>query len=184
MLSVALARFQKHHAVFALTRAITLTAVLAIVFVDSSSADQTAPPKPAANPDATTAGKAATPALVLNNEDVASALGQPVYSAAGESMGRVTDILVDRKAAIRAAIIDFGGFLGVGTRKVAVDWQALHFPPQGNLDRLILSLTRKEVSVAPEYKPGEPIVVLGAAVSSAQGQNSKAASSSLAHSPQ
>ena len=30
----------------------------------------------------------------------------------------------------RAAIIDFGGFLGVGSRKIAVAWQALHFVPQ------------------------------------------------------
>ena len=175
------AKFRRCNAALAFT--VALAALLATVSITTSSADQTAPPKP--NPDATTtSGKAATPALVLNNEDVTSVLSQPVYSATGESMGRVTDILVDRKAEIRAAIIDFGGFLGVGTRKVAVDWHALHFPPQGNLDRLILSLTRKEVSVAPEYKPGEPIVVLGATMSSAPDQNSKSAASPSVHPPQ
>ena len=44
-------------------------------------------------------------------------------------MGRIVDVLVDRSGQVRAAIIDFGGFLGVGSRKIAVDWNALHFPP-------------------------------------------------------
>ena len=48
-------------------------------------------------------------------------------------MGRIVDVLVDRRGQVRAAIIDFGGFLGVGSRKIAVDWSALHFPPPGNL---------------------------------------------------
>ena len=43
-------------------------------------------------------------------------------------MGRIVDVLVDRSGEVRAAIIDFGGFLGVGSRKIAVDWDALHFP--------------------------------------------------------
>ena len=30
-------------------------------------------------------------------------------------------------ASVRAAVIDFGGFLGVGSRKIAVDWNALSF---------------------------------------------------------
>lgn len=107
------------------------------------------------------AGKNETPAVVLNDEDLSSILSQPVFSAAGETMGHIVDVLVDRKADIRAVIIDFGGFLGVGTRKVAVDWHALHFPAKGKLDRMILSLSRNEVQLAPEYKPGEPIVVLG-----------------------
>ena len=38
--------------------------------------------------------------------------------------------LVDGQGMARAAIIDFGGFLGVGSRKIAVAWQALHFVPQ------------------------------------------------------
>ena len=47
-------------------------------------------------------------------------------------MGRVVDIVVDSAGQVRAAVIDFGGFLGVGSRKIAVDWNALHFPPAGD----------------------------------------------------
>jgi len=57
-------------------------------------------------------------------------------------------------------VIDFGGFLGVGSRKVVVDWAALHFPPAGQQDP-ITDLARDQVNAAPEYKPGQPVVVLG-----------------------
>ena len=111
--------------------------------------------KPAAAPPP--APKDATPAEVLDDKDVETVLGREIYSIAGEDMGRIVDVLVDHKGDVRAAIIDFGGFLGVGSRKIAVDWRAIQFNP----DRAILSLTRDQVRVAPEYKDGEPIVVLG-----------------------
>ena len=37
-----------------------------------------------------------------------------VLSSAGENMGRVIDVVVDRSGQVRAAVIDFGGFLGRG----------------------------------------------------------------------
>jgi len=103
-----------------------------------------------------------TPATVLDDQQVAAILGKSVRSSDNEDMGRVVDILVTRAGRVRAAVIDFGGFLGVGSRKVAVDWSALHFASTGRPDRITLELTRDQVRVAPEYKQGEPVVVLGA----------------------
>jgi hypothetical protein len=77
-------------------------------------------------------------------------------------MGRIVDVLVDRAGQVRAAIIDFGGFLGVGSRRIAVDWNALHFPQPGNPgERIALDLTRDQVKAAPEYREGKPVVILG-----------------------
>ena len=65
---------------------------------------------------------------------------------------------------VRAAVIDFGGFLGVGSRKIVVDWNALHFGRVANKsDSITLELTKEQVTAAPEYKEDTPIVVLGAA---------------------
>jgi hypothetical protein len=105
-------------------------------------------------------------ATVIDNEDVQSILGRKVVSSAGEDMGRVIDVVVDRTGQVRAAVIDFGGFLGVGNRRIAVDWNALHFAPAGSKDdRITLDLTRDQVKAAPEYKAGQPLVVLGTAES-------------------
>jgi len=87
-------------------------------------------------------------------------LGKEVRSGSGENIGRIVDVLVDKGRQVRAAVIDFGGFLGVGSRKVVVDWAALHFPPAGQQDP-ITDLARDQVNAAPEYKPGQPVVVLG-----------------------
>src|SRR5579862_8873349 len=100
---------------------------------------------------------------ILNNHEVEGILGREVVSTAGENMGHIVDVIVDRSGQVRAAIIDFGGFLGVGSRKIAIDWNALHFPPPGKPGaRIALELTRDQVKAAPEYHDGKPVVVLGA----------------------
>lgn len=100
---------------------------------------QAPPEKP--TPEAPRA-PAEIPAVVLDGAMGAALLGKPVKSAKSEDLGRVVDVIVDRNGMMRAAVIDFGGFLGVGTRKIAVDWRALHFPDKGGLDRLIADLPR------------------------------------------
>jgi hypothetical protein len=142
----------------------------------SQAGDQTAPSTPASPPAATqapppaatpapeapAAAAAGTPATVLDDQQVVSVLGRSVRGREGEDMGRIVDVIVNRSGQVRAAIIDFGGFLGVGSRKVAVEWSALRFEPTGKPDRITLDLTRNSVRLAPEYKEGSPVVVLGA----------------------
>jgi PRC-barrel domain len=142
---------------------VALTVAVTVAFAEND-ADKAEPP--AANSTAPPAANPTTPPAemtVLAKHEVAGILGREVRSAADEDMGRVVDVLVDRTGQVRAAIIDFGGFLGVGSRKIAVDWNALHFPePSKPGERIALELTRDQVKAAPEYKDGQPVVVLGA----------------------
>jgi hypothetical protein len=119
----------------------------------STTAPTVAPTVPQTTPEIT----------ILNNREVEGILGREVRSPTNENMGRIVDVLVDRSGQVRAAIIDFGGFLGVGSRKIAVDWNALHFPSPGQPGAFIkLELSRDQVAAAPEYQEGKPVVVLGA----------------------
>ena len=118
------------------------------------------PPSAAPAPPSPSPG---TPAMVLDDQEVSTILGKSVRGSTGEDMGRIVDIIVSRDGQVHAAIIDFGGFLGIGTRKIAVDWRALNFAPAGKPPGSItLDLTRNQVRLAPEYKRGEPVVVVGA----------------------
>jgi hypothetical protein len=144
---------------------LALTVAATAAFAENA-ADKAEPPAanstppPAANPPAPPAAPEMT---ILAKHEVEGILGREVRSAADEDMGRIVDVLVDRAGQVRAAIIDFGGFLGVGSRKIAVDWNALHFPEPGKAgERIALELTRDQVKNAPEYKDGKPVVVLGA----------------------
>jgi sporulation protein YlmC with PRC-barrel domain len=117
------------------------------------------PPSAAPTPPPAPSG---TPAMVLDDQEVSTILGKSVRSSTGEDMGRIVDIIVSHDGQVHAAIIDFGGFLGIGSRKVAVDWHALNFAPAGKPGSITLELTRNQVRLAPEYKRGEPVVVVGA----------------------
>ena len=125
---------------------------------------EVAPPAPA---EAQTAAPEANAAAPKNVEPVPpaqafSVLGKKVHGPDGkEVFGSISDILVDDQGRPRAAIIDFGGFLGVGTRKVAVDWRVLHFPQKGAMDALIADLSKDQVRAAPAFKPGEAVVIMG-----------------------
>src|SRR5579863_9701265 len=132
---------------------VAITVALSAALAESDT-DKTEPPP--ASP--------ATPALTfLNKHEVEGILGREVLSATNENMGRVVDVLVDRTGQVRAAIIDFGGFLGVGSRKIAVDWSALHFPAPAKPEAPIkLELNRDQVNAAPAYEEGKPVVVLSA----------------------
>jgi hypothetical protein len=103
-----------------------------------------------------------TTEAVFSHRDLQAVLGAAVQSSTGENMGHIVQVLVDQTSTVRAAVIDFGGFLGVGSRKVVVDWGALHFAPEDQ-QHITLNLTRDQVKAAPEYRPGKAVVVLGAA---------------------
>ena len=96
----------------------------------------------------------------LPASDAASVLGKKVKGTNGEDLGLIVDVLVDLHGQSRAAVIDFGGFLGVGSRKIAIDWKALDFTSLGRAGTVELGLDRAQIAAAPEYKPGPP----GAAV--------------------
>jgi hypothetical protein len=86
-------------------------------------------------------------------EEAVGILGKKVYGPAGEDMGMVVEALVDSDGRPRAAVVDFGGFLGVGSRKIAIDWELLQFRPADREQPVRLGLGRAEVQAAPEYKP-------------------------------
>jgi hypothetical protein len=137
--------------------AAALLALTAIVSVASSENGPT-PPAPAK-----TDQQAPSAVTILPNHEVEGILGREVRSSADENMGRIVDVLVVRGGQVRAAIIDFGGFLGVGSRKIAVDWSALHFPAPAKPEAPIkLELNRDQVNAAPAYEEGKPVVVLSA----------------------
>ena len=98
----------------------------------------------------------------LPKQDTITVLGKKVRGPAGEDMGRVVDLLMDRDAQIQAVVIDFGGFLGVGSRKIAIDWRLVQFRPDEREAPLALSLGKAEVQAAPEYKDtAQPPVMVG-----------------------
>ncbi len=134
-----------------------LASIVAAVPTTIAAADDRSP-QPSTNATAPV-----VPAVtVVDRKRARGVLGRAVRDAAGDDMGRVIDVVVDPSGHVLAAIIDFGGFLGVGSRKIAVDWEALRFGQAVKHGADIkLELTRDQLKAAPEYKPDKPLVVIG-----------------------
>ncbi len=50
-----------------------------------------------------------------------------VHNRSGESLGKIKDLVVDaRTGKISYAVLDFGGFLGIGDKWFAVPWHAFN----------------------------------------------------------
>jgi hypothetical protein len=98
----------------------------------------------------------ATQELIYSGE-ATSILGRSVHGPEDEQVGRIVDVLVDDQGQPRAAVIDFGGFMGVGKRRIAVAWRA----EQHNIR---IDLTIDQIKQTPDYKPpvkpvGPPMTV-------------------------
>jgi hypothetical protein len=151
--------------------ALLAIALAALAAAASWAADDAGSPQAGRKPLLPNMASPATPkepapppsVTIIGAADAHGVLGRDVRSPADEDMGHIVDVIVDRAGSVRAAVIDFGGFLGVGSRKIVVDWNALRFGRVANKsDSITLELTKDQVKAAPEYKEDTPIVVLGA----------------------
>jgi hypothetical protein len=115
--------------------------------------------KPSDTPRADTYTLPEVPPGAISGTKLQSLLGRELKTK-DENPGRIIDILSDSEGRVRAAVVELGGFLGIGTRRIAVDWSMLRFdsadPKQ---PRLVLDIVRDQLRSVPEYKPGEPVVV-------------------------
>jgi hypothetical protein len=116
-------------------------------------------PAPAAAPVSATPGEAS---VKIVEDASASILGKKVRGQDGEDLGRVVDVLADRQGRVRIAIIEFGGFLGVGNRRIAVDWSLLKFQPSDADAPVMLDVSKSKLEGTPEYKGVERPLALTA----------------------
>jgi sporulation protein YlmC with PRC-barrel domain len=118
---------------------------LAVLLVPAIAAAAPAEPPPPQPPPA-------TQELIYRGE-ATSILGRSVHDPEGHQVGRIVDVLVDDQGQPRAAVIDFGGFMGVGNRRIAVAWRALHFLPDAEQHQIRIDMTVDQIKATPDYKP-------------------------------
>jgi hypothetical protein len=100
------------------------------------------------------------PAEIAAPPEVAGLLGYKVLSATGDKLGRIVDVLVDTQGVVRGVVIDIGGFMGLGARKVAIAWRALAFSSGKEGPVVAVEVSSDRIRLAPEVLAGKPIVML------------------------
>ena len=84
--------------------------------------------------------------------------GTDVLGADGTKVGSVDDILFDRNGQIKAIVVGVGGFLGIGSKDVALEFNNFQVIPgkDGNADQLKLAMRKEELKAATEFQRYQP----------------------------
>ncbi len=79
-------------------------------------------------------------------------IGANVRNEAREVVGDIQDVYVDNNGAIKVVVVSVGGFLGMGTKNVAVKWSDIKFTRDGNSALLLTNWTKDALKAMPDYK--------------------------------
>ncbi|MCW8088487.1 PRC-barrel domain-containing protein [Sabulicella glaciei] len=77
-------------------------------------------------------------------------VGKNVYGTNGREAGEVRNLLIDRSGRVRAVVVEWGGFLGLGERQALVPVERIRLGANQN-DRAQLNMTREELEALPRY---------------------------------
>jgi sporulation protein YlmC with PRC-barrel domain len=108
-----------------------------------------ATPAPAQSGASRPAPAAATQATGMDLQSVQSLIGTNVYGANGREAGEVENLLIDSAGRVRAAVVEWGGFLGIGERQAMVPIERIQLGGQNG--RATLDMTREELEALPRY---------------------------------
>jgi sporulation protein YlmC with PRC-barrel domain len=87
------------------------------------------------------------------NGMVASALiGTDLKSSDGESAGRISDLIIDQNGKVEAVLVNTGGLLAMGEKRVAIDWKAIKRSASPDDQDLRVDMTRDDLQSAPGYE--------------------------------
>jgi hypothetical protein len=138
-----------------------LASALLLAGLATASAQNAGPNAAGDNPAAPVPGQPATmadnlrPTFVAQNPDdrVASKLiGASVVNGANETIGQIADIVLDEKNTVKSWVIGVGGFLGLGSKYVAVDPSVLKLNRTDDKTlQARIDTTKDQLRAAPEY---------------------------------
>jgi sporulation protein YlmC with PRC-barrel domain len=85
-------------------------------------------------------------------------IGSAVEDARGQEIGRVSNLVVDEQGRIAGLVIEVGGFLGIGAREVALEWNAIQLTTDADGEPLArVDIDRQTLEQAPEFRPLEGV---------------------------
>jgi hypothetical protein len=108
---------------------------------------------------------AVVPAEQIAPGELTGLLGHVLLGDQGAELGRIVDLLVDTKGRARAVVIDVGGFMGVGNRKVAVAWSALRVTTGDKGPVISTDIPPDRIKSWADYIVGRPVAILGTTAS-------------------
>jgi hypothetical protein len=76
--------------------------------------------------------------------------GTAVYNNAGEKLGSIDSLMIDKRTGqVRHAVLEFGGFLGLGTDRFPLPWAMLNYDT--DRDGYVVPIDKDRLDDAPRY---------------------------------
>src|SRR5580700_813522 len=80
--------------------------------------------------------------------------GTTVYNGSGDKLGSIDDLMIDKRTGhIRYAVLEFGGFMGMGTERYPIPWNVLRYDT--DKDGYVIPLDKGTLERAPRYRVEE-----------------------------
>jgi sporulation protein YlmC with PRC-barrel domain len=79
-------------------------------------------------------------------------IGASVKNASNDTVGTVEDAYLNKDGTIKKVIVSVGGFLGMDTKDVAVNWSDINFSHDGKSLLLKTNWTKDSLKSMPDYK--------------------------------
>jgi sporulation protein YlmC with PRC-barrel domain len=81
--------------------------------------------------------------------------GTAVYDRSGERLGTINNFMVDKRSGqAKYAVMQFGGFLGIGSDYYPIPWDMLDYDV--NQSGYVVDLDQDKLNDAPRYQSQEP----------------------------
>jgi sporulation protein YlmC with PRC-barrel domain len=110
-------------------------------------APETAQPEPSAPEGAETMITAPGEAV-----SVTDYYKQTLYDTSDNTIGEVSDVLLEKDGRVTAAILSVGGFVGLGAKYVSVPFNALRITEKDGKRYLVIDTTKDALMNAPGYQ--------------------------------
>ena len=92
-----------------------------------------------------------TASNVISSERVE---GTTVYATNGDKLGSIDDLMIDKiSGQVCFAVLEFGGFLGIGTDRYPVPWSMLDYDT--TREGYVVPLDKDKIKQAPRYAQNE-----------------------------
>jgi sporulation protein YlmC with PRC-barrel domain len=114
---------------------------------------EAAPPPEAAQP-MPSAPKGAEPMTAVPGDSISVTdyYKQNVYDTSDNTIGEVSDVLLDKDGHVTAVMLSVGGFLGLGAKYVSVPFNALRMTEKDGKRYLVMDTTKDALTSAPGYQ--------------------------------
>ena len=95
--------------------------------------------------------------MLTNTDNTASSVisadkvsGTTVYNTQGEKLGAIYTVMIEKVSGqVRYAILEFGGFLGMGKDQYPLPWSVLKYDT--SLGGYVVPLSKEQLEAAPHY---------------------------------